>query len=242
MNKNNSPRFSDEQVDRLAKTILRSVILTDEETDEIIDAPHVWRKLQNNIAREKSRRGQKRRIFFGWNWQTAAAAFGTAAIIFAVGARVLFFGEPQTEIAAAPIQEITAPLSMLSASPGVGDAGAKTLNSVSPVKIERSAPHIKSVDSDAAKRALKSAAIHPEFIARQSRKNNRTDAKAATDFIALSYLPASESGQIVSVNVPRSLMVALGVTTDTARNAELVKAEIVVGDDGAARAIRFLKN
>ena len=55
-------------------------------------------------------------------------------------------------------------------------------------------------------------------------------------------MPATESGQILSVKVPRSMMVALGVTTNAERNSEMVKAEVIVGDDGAARAIRFMKD
>lgn len=99
MNKNNSRKFSDVQLERLTKTVLRSVILTDDETEEIVDAPHLWRKLQSRIADEKARREQKFWIFSGWNWRTAALAFGAIAVFFAVGAGVLIFNRAQAEIA-----------------------------------------------------------------------------------------------------------------------------------------------
>jgi hypothetical protein len=72
-------------------------------------------------------------------------------------------------------------------------------------------------------------------------KPDQLKTEVATNFIPLSYLPATESGQIIRVKVPRSMMVSLGVTTNTERGAELVNAEVVVADDGGARAIRFLK-
>ena len=62
-----------------------------------------------------------------------------------------------------------------------------------------------------------------------------------TDFIALSYAANTDSGQIVRVKVPRSMMVSLGVTTNTEKSSELVTAEVILGDDGAARAIRFVQ-
>jgi spore germination protein GerM len=76
----------------------------------------------------------------------------------------------------------------------------------------------------------------------QTKKTTSPKAEIATDFIALSYLPATESGQIVRVKVPRSMLVSLGVTTNVEKPSELVNAEVIVGDDGGTRAIRFLAN
>ena len=62
------------------------------------------------------------------------------------------------------------------------------------------------------------------------------------DFIALSYGADAESGQIVKVKVPSSMMVSLGVAQNVKKGSELVNAEVVVGDDGLARAIRFIRS
>ena len=62
-----------------------------------------------------------------------------------------------------------------------------------------------------------------------------------TDFIALSYAANTDSGQIVRVKVPSSMMVSLGVATNVEKESELVSAEVVIGDDGLARAIRFIR-
>ena len=68
-----------------------------------------------------------------------------------------------------------------------------------------------------------------------------TTKETKSDFIALSYAANSESGQIVRVKVPRSMMVSLGVTTNVEKISELVTAEVIVGEDGSARAIRFVQ-
>jgi len=45
----------------------------------------------------------------------------------------------------------------------------------------------------------------------------------------------------VRVKVPSSMMVSLGVATTVEKESELVSAEVVIGDDGLARAIRFIR-
>jgi len=57
----------------------------------------------------------------------------------------------------------------------------------------------------------------------------------------LSYAANTDSGQIVRVKVPRSMMVSLGLKSNVEKESELVSAEVVIGDDGAARAIRFIR-
>ncbi len=61
-----------------------------------------------------------------------------------------------------------------------------------------------------------------------------------TDFIALSYARNPDSGQIVRVKVPSSMMVTLGLVATVERPSSLVDAEVLVGDDGLTRAIRFI--
>ena len=69
----------------------------------------------------------------------------------------------------------------------------------------------------------------------------KTVEETKTDFIALSYAANTDSGQIVRVKVPSSMMVSLGVATNVEKGSDLVNAEVVIGDDGLARAIRFIR-
>jgi hypothetical protein len=53
-------------------------------------------------------------------------------------------------------------------------------------------------------------------------------------------LAPNEPGDLVTVEVPRSAMIALGFEVSPERAAEPVQAEVMFGPDGVARAVRFL--
>jgi hypothetical protein len=62
-----------------------------------------------------------------------------------------------------------------------------------------------------------------------------------SEFIALSYARNPESGQVVRVKVPSSMMVSLGLVASVEKPNSLVNAELLVGDDGMTHAIRFIR-
>ncbi len=65
-----------------------------------------------------------------------------------------------------------------------------------------------------------------------------------TDFVPLTYLnsaTAMESGIVVRVEVAREKLAALGLPLNLERAGEIIKADIVLGDDGVARAIRLVQ-
>lgn len=68
-------------------------------------------------------------------------------------------------------------------------------------------------------------------------------ADAETGFLPLpnvEQLSPNEQGDVVTVEVPRSAMMALGFEVSPERAAEPVQAEVMFGPDGVARAVRFL--
>jgi hypothetical protein len=63
------------------------------------------------------------------------------------------------------------------------------------------------------------------------------------EFVALSYgedLRELDSMQVVSVELPRTALAALGWAGAESAQPGSVKAEVIVGHDGVARAIRFI--
>jgi hypothetical protein len=66
----------------------------------------------------------------------------------------------------------------------------------------------------------------------------------STEFVALTYggeeLGDLESLQVVSVELPRTALAALGVPEGDVGQRESVRADVIVGYDGVARAIRFV--
>ena len=73
---------------------------------------------------------------------------------------------------------------------------------------------------------------------------NHVTKEIATDFIPLSYMSATslqEGGQIIRVQLPRSTLANFGLPVNMDRYNEKVKADVLYGVDGMARAIRFVQ-
>ncbi|HKP13727.1 MAG TPA: hypothetical protein VJZ91_16520 [Blastocatellia bacterium] len=71
----------------------------------------------------------------------------------------------------------------------------------------------------------------------------RRPSETVTDFVPLTAITdstAMRSGTIVRVEMPRASLIAMGLPLHAERADEIVKADIVVGDDGLARAIRLV--
>jgi hypothetical protein len=66
----------------------------------------------------------------------------------------------------------------------------------------------------------------------------------ATDFFSLSYggvQKPMESGEVIRLRMPRSALIAFGLPVDVEHADAPVKAELLLGEDGMARAIRFVR-
>lgn len=70
------------------------------------------------------------------------------------------------------------------------------------------------------------------------------DSEDATDFFPLSYggdQRPMERGEVIRVQMPSSALIAFGLPVNVERADMPVKADLLVGDDGMARAIRFIR-
>jgi len=102
-----------------------------------------------------------------------------------------------------------------------------------------------SVD-DSLPQPSKPKRIHPVTLRRPNNASvaNHVTKEIATDFIPLSYMnPATlqEGGQIIRVQLPRSALANFGLPVNMDRYNEKVKADVLYGVDGMARAIRFVQ-
>jgi hypothetical protein len=69
-------------------------------------------------------------------------------------------------------------------------------------------------------------------------------AEVTTEFMPLAYdYPSSQMarGHIVRVELPRSAMASFGLPVNQERAESRVKADVLIGEDGLARAIRFVR-
>ncbi|HEX8098425.1 MAG TPA: hypothetical protein VF507_10325 [Pyrinomonadaceae bacterium] len=77
-----------------------------------------------------------------------------------------------------------------------------------------------------------------------SAEANEEPTEVASDFMPLTYDGASlpmDSGHMVRVEVPRSALASMGLPVNIERSNETVKADVLYGEDGIARAIRFIR-
>ena len=114
-------------------------------------------------------------------------------------------------------------------------------------------PAPKPVDYNAVNEPLKP---QPQTLPKSNRRNttphrapetamaNHVTNEIATDFMPLGdFNPASlqDGGQIVRVKVGRTTLVRFGLPVNMDRFNENVKADVLVGSDGLAHAIRFVQ-
>lgn len=71
-----------------------------------------------------------------------------------------------------------------------------------------------------------------------------SETEVATDFMPIGYVNSAslqDSGSVVRVELPRSTIVSMGFAVNMDRYGERVKADVLMGADGLARAIRFVQ-
>ena len=225
-------QISDEQFDQMMRTVLSDAALNDAAVNDIADSRHMWWAVKRQIAQQK---------------ETSATPWPPSNII----RRLLTIGIPTAFAAALLISFF-----VFRTSNTVGTAGIIPVNNVQTAEtVATDEP--KTVESTVAKAENKTA-VHRSVTAVPVKftspkrivdrvASNATVAKVApkteirTEFIALSYARNPESGQIVRVKVPSSMMVTLGLVASVEKPSNLVDAEVLVGDDGLARAIRFIR-
>jgi hypothetical protein len=239
-------KLSDEQLDRIAENLVKDFALRDEQLDEIAASPKLWWSVKNRIEAEKARREKSWFAFALW----PVPVFGALALMIFFGLTALYFSsktDPNEQLAKAGSVQISPPETVRTPK----DSPVKTSNADSD-----KSPSSQKSNPVLQKLSVKTPAPKAEFAARNpisetsARLLNNSPKKEAlpkkteetkTDFIALSYAANTESGQIVRVKVPSSMMVSLGVATNVEKESELVSAEVIIGDDGLARAIRFIR-
>jgi hypothetical protein len=81
--------------------------------------------------------------------------------------------------------------------------------------------------------------------ARGGGRGAKADREVFTEFIPLGhgdyYSASVEAGQVLRVELPRSALSSIGMPVSADRAGERIKADVLVGEDGVARAIRFVR-
>ncbi len=115
-----------------------------------------------------------------------------------------------------------------------------------PATMEAKKPAVKPGEPAAAGAKLAASARKPSKAAAPRLRRTPAapvEAELVTDFFAIPYaepLRPEESKRIVRVRAPRSAFAALGLEINEARALEPIDADVLLGDDNLARAVRFV--
>jgi hypothetical protein len=115
----------------------------------------------------------------------------------------------------------------------------KSENDTSRKDVEYQAVNLP-VKTEKRKPARRAASRRPE----NTQLANHVTNEIATDFIPLSYMNVAslqDGGQIIRVELPRSALANFGLPVNMDRYNEKVKADVLLGVDGLAHAIRFVQ-
>jgi len=222
----------DERLDQVCGELLRAVKVSEEEIAATGSSADLYEGLRLRIADIGGRTGRRMSIYERWSGFYAALAASprflaltAAAVILLVLAASVFVLLPGPS----PTQQI--------AQPGA-DPVTQPVAPTSPTKNALEAERRDDAGS------VEPASDQPRRISHRRQRVESRSTEVATDFLPLTFVDdsrAQESGHVVRVKVPRSALIAFGVPMNMERAGELITADVVIGNDGLARAIRFVQ-
>jgi hypothetical protein len=152
-------------------------------------------------------------------WLTRAAVGAIAALLIVAG--ILAVRRPQAPRSAQVI-------------PGAPTPVTAPLKVMAPVYRQPRKPPVRTLLASRRKPA-------PPLKA-ESEAEHREAREVVTEFMPVVYDPEPlERGLVVRVRLPRSALAAFGLPVNEQHAEEPIKADVVLGEDGLARAVRFVK-
>ena len=229
----------DEGFDQVQRGVLLAVKVSEEEIEAVATSPDLYDGLRLRIAAERRQHSGGRTLADDWRAADRAglnfirALLGpprpphwtltAAAVLLLVAVALLLWLPKQSRESreiAQPVLRQTLPSTPPDADPGAPSASREPVIAVPLVSKQQRRTYRRHQPSD-----------------------NHAD-EIATDFLPLTFTAdstAPESGHLVRVTSPRSALLAMGLPMNAERAGELVRADVFIGDDGLARAIRFIQ-
>ena len=233
---------SQERLDQIGAKVLRSLKVSEEEIEAVAGSPDLYDRLRSRIeagpkqecGKEAPAAGRLMRVGRVRRFipipprahRSLLWALAAAAAVLLLAAAILPW-RPRTSIEPSQLIESASPR-----SPSASTHEIAPNTPPAPTQAEVAHLTVRGASQ------VRSAATFPH------RRVRSRSSEIATDFFPLTFIADStalESGQVVRVRIPRSALVSFGVPMNVERAGELVKADVVIGDDGLARAIRFIQ-
>ena len=180
---------------------------------------------QSNVVALPSRRAAR------W-WFAAGAAAAAAVILLSLTLNTLLRATPNGALSNQPQVSATT-------QPPVAPKPVEKREEVSGILVGKD----DAAQNETPKKAPARAAKATRILKGETRRAEVAQVKS-DEYLPLTYLSdatAMESGTVVRVELSRSALISLGVPVQPDRTDELLKADVVLGDDGVARAIRLVR-
>ena len=217
----------DKNIDKFLEHLLRDASSTDAEVANIADSPNLRWSVMRSIETQKKHHAMP------WpptKWLARVVAFGlpTAAAAALLIAFILWPATDVIETADLPTPQRSAEVQPPAA-----------VSQPPEILPERIAP---AWDRPSQRPNRSTRPAQRSLVSNRKAQEPRSKSQETkTDFIALSYARNPDSGQIVRVKVPSSMMVTVGLVQTVEKPTDLIDAEVLVGDDGLTHAIRFIR-
>lgn len=260
----------DEKLTEFERELLRADSLSTRETEKIANAPHLLKSIRARIEAEKDRCltaetkaaapsfadsvWRKFRLIKNWRPSAVAAAVVICAILtwqFVFKTAAPDLNETrQTSVAAQTVAKVDA---QFEAAPNeTGGVSAKSDEVNSKTTVAQTASNKSVIKSKSAGNAAKSS--QPAFIkirnanskSFRKRFKNNSQPEPPREFYQLAFageLEPNEAKQIVRVKLSPTALAALGAVSApiSVARQNSVTADLLLGEDGTPRAIRFVK-
>lgn len=184
------------------------------------------------------------------NWRYWATAVAAAVLLAIIGVAAMSMRPRSTPIAAEGPYIPSLRPAIASVNPGskspsdVGEKGSATLPTqratLAQVKPRRHVNSLGARSNSANSQSDKDALV----VDSDSTVAANYENEIATDFMPVGYaspMSLQDGGQVMRVELPRSALAGFGLPVNMDRVNERVKADVLVGTDGQARAIRFVQ-
>lgn len=233
-----------EKLDRIGRKMLETAMISDEEIEQIVAAPQLFDAVKARIKTEQ--RERKTESFSGgwsspifWNWQrisVVSAAF--ALFVFGAVSFVLINKAIQINEQAAFVPAIETPVEKIEI-PEIPQDFIKFSEKDNPEPKPQLIAEKASFKKETFRKP-KTGSKKPAV-----KRQNPPKTELASEFYALNYVGTpngtGENLRVVRTELSSSALFALGVDVPIENAKDKFKTDLLVGSDGVARAIRFVK-
>jgi len=214
-------KIENKDLDKIGKALVKAGTLPTREIEKIVANPALFDSVRMRMALESA--DPKRRNIFR---PAVTTVVGVALIVVAAIAFVTLKYGSSPEMVNVPVPTVPGSPEIKRSSVPDRISETRLPQITTPIRVERvsNRPSVKTVNV---------------------RRPVAQQVGSEGDFYAVSYAgdpnETERGGRIVRVDIPRSTLFAMGVNIPLENEAETVKADLLVGNDGVTRAIRVVK-